>query len=278
MDFTDLLAQWKELGTLGVGVLILAKLGARVLDWVLDNSGVKIKRRLSREDGWEAKFENQDRRLDLCESRLSKLEQVYRVTHQLAHSAASGIERECGRVPINAANILFYVAQLRTIQTLDEVWGEAPPRATSPSPTPPIPGAIPTEVISNVIPKRVLLVDDERDSADVVALVLRQDGYEVSIAHSAQDGLMQHSLKRDAGQPFHLLLLDYAMADETGESVARQVRRQEAERGEAKVKIAFLTGNPDKLARHVLEELGAVCWIKPLDADQIKSRVRQVLA
>lgn len=123
MDFLDLASKWKELGTLGVVVLVMANLGKRLLDWTLDTLGVKIKRGQTREDEWSAKFEMQDARLDACESRVNKLEQVYRVTHQIAHRAADGIEAECARAPINPAAILFFAGQLRTIQTLDEVWG-----------------------------------------------------------------------------------------------------------------------------------------------------------
>jgi CheY-like chemotaxis protein len=69
---------------------------------------------------------------------------------------------------------------------------------------------------------RVLVTDDNRDSANSYAILLRLNGHEVCIAYPGQDAL-------DISVKFRpqLLLLDLAMPGMDGYAVARQVRAYE---------------------------------------------------
>lgn len=68
---------------------------------------------------------------------------------------------------------------------------------------------------------RVLVVDDNRDSADALALVLAADGYRVLVGYSGQQALdIAQQSQPDA------IILDIGMPDMTGYEVARRIRQQ----------------------------------------------------
>jgi CheY-like chemotaxis protein len=69
---------------------------------------------------------------------------------------------------------------------------------------------------------RVLVTDDNRDSANSFAILLRLNGHEVCVAYSGQDALAM-----GAGFRPQLMLLDLAMPGMNGYVVARQVRAYE---------------------------------------------------
>ena len=66
---------------------------------------------------------------------------------------------------------------------------------------------------------RVLVADDNRDSADACAVVLRLEGHDVRVAYSGTDALT-------IGAEFRpqMVLLDLAMPSMDGYAAARQIR------------------------------------------------------
>jgi CheY-like chemotaxis protein len=66
---------------------------------------------------------------------------------------------------------------------------------------------------------RVLVADDNRDSADACAVLLRLEGYDVRVAYSGTDALT-------IGAEFRpqMVLLDLAMPSMDGYAAARQIR------------------------------------------------------
>lgn len=66
---------------------------------------------------------------------------------------------------------------------------------------------------------RILIVDDNADAADSLAVLLRLQGHEVTVAH---DGLAALDIAR-ANRPA-LILLDIGMPDMDGYEVARRLR------------------------------------------------------
>jgi CheY-like chemotaxis protein len=69
--------------------------------------------------------------------------------------------------------------------------------------------------------RRILIVDDNQDSADAVALILQLDGHEVKTVYSGVDAL-------DLVEEFkpHAVLLDIGMPQLNGYQVARRLRSQ----------------------------------------------------
>jgi len=66
---------------------------------------------------------------------------------------------------------------------------------------------------------RVLVVDDDVDSAEMMAMLLRLMGHETFVAHTGEDAVATTTQQ----QP-QVLLLDISLPDITGYEVARRVR------------------------------------------------------
>lgn len=81
---------------------------------------------------------------------------------------------------------------------------------------------------------RVLVVDDNRDSAESLAAVLRLDAHEVLVAYGGREALRIAEV-----QPLDLILLDIGMPDMDGYEVARRLRASEQA---APVRIVALSG------------------------------------
>jgi PAS domain S-box-containing protein len=82
--------------------------------------------------------------------------------------------------------------------------------------------------------RRVLVADDNRDSAETLAMLLRVDGHEVMIAHDGSAALAAFG-----GFAPEFVLLDIGMPGPNGYEVARQIRQRGAG---AAVKIIAITG------------------------------------
>jgi CheY-like chemotaxis protein len=82
--------------------------------------------------------------------------------------------------------------------------------------------------------RRILVIDDNRDAADSLALMLRADGHEVRAGFSAEDAL---ALARD-WRP-EVLLLDIGLPVMDGYEVARRLR---ADAPTAGLRLVALTG------------------------------------
>jgi DNA-binding response OmpR family regulator len=100
-------------------------------------------------------------------------------------------------------------------------------------------GGIPSEPAAR--PLRVLVVDDEPDAADMLALVLKAKGYEVLTAY---DGEVAVTVAGDFRPD--VVLLDLAMPSLHGWDVARQLRRRAGLRDALLVAV---TGHSDPFSR-----------------------------
>lgn len=80
------------------------------------------------------------------------------------------------------------------------------------APAPPATGAGST-------PRRILVVDDERDAARILSTLLEQDGHVVRVAYDGASALIEA-----AGEAPDLVLLDLALPDLDGSEVARRLR------------------------------------------------------
>lgn len=81
--------------------------------------------------------------------------------------------------------------------------------------------------------KKILLVDDDAHLLELIKTVLKQEEYEVVVAHSGQECLdLLKKMKPD------LILLDVMMPDMDGKEVCRRIRSNPETKS---LKIAFLT-------------------------------------
>jgi CheY-like chemotaxis protein len=120
-------------------------------------------------------------------------------------------------------------------------------------------------------PRRILVVDDNRDSATSLAMLLTLMGHET---HTAHDGLAAV----DAAATFrpHLVLLDIGLPRLDGYEAARRMREQPG--GKAMVLVA-LTGWSQEGDRRKSKEAGFDDHlIKPVDHDALTRLLNEVRA
>jgi len=84
---------------------------------------------------------------------------------------------------------------------------------------------------------RVLLVDDELSSAEVLALVLAGEGYHVTVAADARQALER--LEEAAPQ---LLVADFMMPGMNGADLAKAIRERESFRA---IPVLMISGAPE---------------------------------
>lgn len=92
-------------------------------------------------------------------------------------------------------------------------------------------------------PRRVLVVDDNVDSANSMALLLRLDGHDVRVAHDGPEALAAAAAFRPG-----VIILDIGLPGMSGLQVAREIRRAPEHAG---VVIIAMTGygEPEDRAR-----------------------------
>jgi len=108
----------------------------------------------------------------------------------------------------------------------------------------------------------VLVVDDDREAADSLALLLRFWGHQVQVAHTRVAGL--RAAQED---PPDLIFLDLGLAARNGYKVARRLRRQT---DRAPLLVA-LTGFGSQAERDRARSAGFDrCFAKPTDPWELK--------
>ncbi len=112
--------------------------------------------------------------------------------------------------------------------------------------------------------EKILVIDDEETTVQLIAILLERRGYEVIKAYRAEDGLR----KAYRTHP-DLVLLDIMMPEMDGWEVCRRLREL------SDVPIIFLTARSE--IRDVVKglEMGADDYVvKPYDNDELVARVR----
>ncbi|MBX3436452.1 MAG: response regulator, partial [Planctomycetaceae bacterium] len=87
--------------------------------------------------------------------------------------------------------------------------------------TPAAPRETTTEAVATAVPLKILVVDDNRDSAESLALLLRLTGHDVLTAHDGLEAWESASQFKP-----HVVLLDIGLPKLNGYEVARRIREQ----------------------------------------------------
>ena len=119
---------------------------------------------------------------------------------------------------------------------------EAEPPALSPTPAPPAPPAPAGRRL------RVLVVEDHRDAADSLCMLLRHFGYEVTVAYTGPDGVKAAEAQRP-----EVVLCDIGLPGMDGYRVAQALRASPAT---ASAKLVALTGYGQEEDRRRAREAG----------------------
>ena len=118
--------------------------------------------------------------------------------------------------------------------------------------------------------KAILVVDDERELAEVLAEALGRDGHTVEIASNGADALRQ--LERHG---YDLVVSDTKMPVMDGMELYRELARRFPALGK---RIIFITGDVlDAEKRRFLESSGAPFLAKPFDPAEVRRLVRRLL-
>ncbi len=113
----------------------------------------------------------------------------------------------------------------------------------------------------------VLVVDDDPGVLDVVAFMLRREGFEVD---EEKDG--NAALQAARERPYDIVILDVMLPGMSGTDVCRELR------SESDVPILMLTARDAEIDRVLGLELGADDYVtKPFSSAELLSRVRAIL-
>jgi DNA-binding response OmpR family regulator len=128
-------------------------------------------------------------------------------------------------------------------------------------------------LIQETVPKgsasqhHVLLVEDESSVAKGLAMVMREEGYEVDIADTGQG-----ALQKFGGNGFDLLVADLRLPDLDGMEVIQHVRQKRP-----KTKVLIVTGYPSVSSAVQAVKMGVSDYLrKPFTDDEFMAAVRSV--
>jgi len=78
---------------------------------------------------------------------------------------------------------------------------------------------------------RVLIVEDERDIADLMSLHLRREGHDVTTVENGEDALriLSNPPGASAPPPYQLLVLDWMLPGVSGLELCKKIRGEKAE-------------------------------------------------
>lgn len=115
--------------------------------------------------------------------------------------------------------------------------------------------------------KKILIVDDDANIAELISLYLTKECFQCEIAEDGESALTKH----ETFQP-DLILLDIMLPGMDGYSVCREIRKQYA------TPIIMLSAKGEVFDKVLGLELGADDYIiKPFDTKEMVARVKAVL-
>src|SRR5512137_1304945 len=124
------------------------------------------------------------------------------------------------------------------------------------------------EVEAAVHPARILVVDDERSMRELLAIVLRREGYEVLLAETGKAAVSM--LERE---PVDLLISDIKMPDLSGVEVLRAAKQIDKD-----ILGIMITAFASTESAVEALRIGAYDYLsKPFDVDELKIKVRNAL-
>jgi DNA-binding response OmpR family regulator len=116
-------------------------------------------------------------------------------------------------------------------------------------------------------PRRVLVIEDDRNTAALVALYLERDGFQPLVAADGEEGLALALKHRPV-----LVILDLMLPRMDGWEVCRRLRRQ------SEVPVIMLTARDEEIDRVAGLTLGADDYVvKPFSPRELVARVKAVL-
>lgn len=118
--------------------------------------------------------------------------------------------------------------------------------------------------------KKILIIDDEKDLARMASLRLKANGFSVSEAFTAQEGLR----KVQEEEP-DLILLDVLLPDGDGYEISQRLKSNPETKD---IKIIIFTASSQKVFAKQAIAIGAADYVlKPFDPQDLLEKVRKAL-
>jgi two-component system alkaline phosphatase synthesis response regulator PhoP len=119
------------------------------------------------------------------------------------------------------------------------------------------------------MPKKILIIEDEKDILELLQLYLKRDGYDVHIAKDGEAGLRKASRER-----YDLILLDLMLPQVDGLEICRNLRSHPQT---SQVPIIMITAKTEESDRIVGLEMGADDYItKPFSPREVLARIKAI--
>jgi DNA-binding response OmpR family regulator len=116
---------------------------------------------------------------------------------------------------------------------------------------------------------RVLLVEDESNMAKGLAMVMREEGYDVDLSDTGRS-----AIEKFGRRPFDLLVADLRLPDIDGMDVIQHVRKERPS-----TKVIVITGYPSVSSALKAVKMGASDYLrKPFSDDEFMVSVKSVFA
>jgi DNA-binding response OmpR family regulator len=113
---------------------------------------------------------------------------------------------------------------------------------------------------------KILLIEDSRDLADMLTLLLMLKSHEVETAYSTQEARQKIECS-----PFALIMMDVLLGSENGKDLCKEIRSLDKQ-----VPIILMSANPSLLKDY--NECGASVIIeKPFNIKQITEHINKLL-
>ena len=119
--------------------------------------------------------------------------------------------------------------------------------------------------------KKILYVEDDEDTRDMVKMILGGEGFDVDTALNGKEGL--DKLEKNG---FNLALLDIMLPDMSGWDLFQKIKKNE---GLKDVKVIFLSVIAvSEERKEILQKAGVSDYItKPFDNDDLVKRIKAIL-
>jgi twitching motility two-component system response regulator PilG len=118
--------------------------------------------------------------------------------------------------------------------------------------------------------KKILIIEDEYDTAKVLARRMEDQGFDVVIAYDSESG--KHLVSKEYPD---LIILDLMLPPDGGEAVLGYIRGEEASKN---TPVVVLTGISDDECKREIEKMGISAYLtKPYDPDELMAVVKKAL-
>ena len=123
----------------------------------------------------------------------------------------------------------------------------------------------------------IMIVDDSKDTVDMVKRLLESEGYKTIVALNGTEALKILKNRKESERP-DLVLLDMFMPEMSGREVCDRIR-DDQDINIRNVKIAFFTVAAfQDYGRQMLQKLNVLDYIvKPFDVDDFLRRIRKMI-